>query len=296
MAGHINLKQLRCFVTVAATLNFRRAAEQLFMTQPPLSRQIQALEARLGAALFTRDRSSVALTPFGADFLAKARALLAQSDALANARPDAGNMGTVLRVGVTPVLNPDSFALIGPRFERAYPGCRVDFKRQWSIRCIRDVGRGLLDAALIGLPADTAGLPFQRLSDDPLVVAMQATHRLARKRGVALADLRDDVLYWFERKRNPAYYDRCQAVFDDCGFHPARAAEPQEHHVLLGLIAAQGGIALIPTSLTTIRRDGVVYKTLREADEFGVGFGVVWVDAAPSEAVRVFIGMLAAMA
>ncbi|RMT36604.1 hypothetical protein ALP50_04793, partial [Pseudomonas syringae pv. spinaceae] len=62
------LSQLRCFTTVATELNFRRAAERLNMTQPPLSRQIQLLEHSLGVALFTRSTRSVALTAAGRAF------------------------------------------------------------------------------------------------------------------------------------------------------------------------------------------------------------------------------------
>ena len=67
------LTQLRCFTTVATELNFRRAAERLNMTQPPLSRQIQLLEHHLGVELFTRTTRSVALTAPAGRFSSKRR-------------------------------------------------------------------------------------------------------------------------------------------------------------------------------------------------------------------------------
>ena len=74
-----DLSQLRCFTTLAAELNFRRAAERLHMTQPPLSRQIQLLEHQLGVSLFTRSTRSVALTAAGRAFFVEAQALLDQA-------------------------------------------------------------------------------------------------------------------------------------------------------------------------------------------------------------------------
>lgn len=73
------LAQLRCFTMLASELNFRRAAERLNMTQPPLSRQIQLLEHQLGVALFTRSTRSVALTAAGRAFFVEAQALLDQA-------------------------------------------------------------------------------------------------------------------------------------------------------------------------------------------------------------------------
>jgi DNA-binding transcriptional LysR family regulator len=293
MAAQISLKQLQCFVAVAEELNFRRAAERLFMTQPPLSRQIKSLEEKLGLVLFERSRSGVHLTRFGDQFLLKARALLRQSEELASdVAGFAPRATTLLRVGVTTVLNPEIFATVGPRFEEHYPGCRVELKRQLSARCVRDVGRGALDVALVGLPSNIGGLPCRRLSDDPILVAMPAAHRLAQVPEVTLAELADDKLFWFDRKLNPAYYDRCQEVFERCAFAPVRVAEPQEHHILLSLIAAERGIALIPTSLTAIHRKDVIYKSLRESGQFDVGFGVIWGQQPPRGFVADFLRFL----
>lgn len=83
------LSQLRCFTTVATELNFRRAAERLNMTQPPLSRQIQILEHNLGVELFTRSTRSVALTAAG-------RAFFHRSPDLAGARAAGGHFCAAL--------------------------------------------------------------------------------------------------------------------------------------------------------------------------------------------------------
>jgi len=193
MSAEVNLKQIRCFLAVVEELSFRNAAERLFMSQPPLSRHIRTLEEHVGKPLFVRDRQSVALTAFGHALIPRARALVRAHEEIAKDLPVPAPLPQVLRVGVTTALEPDFFTSIGPFFESLHPECRVEFTRQISLRSIRDIGRGALDLAFVGLPSDTEGLPFRRLSDDPLGVAMSASHPLAKRRTVALAELRTEM-------------------------------------------------------------------------------------------------------
>ena len=294
MSAEVNLKQIRCFLAVVEELSFRKAADRLYMTQPPLSRHISTLEEHLGNQLFVRDRQSVALTEFGNALIPRARALVRAHEEIAQDLPVPVPLPQVLRVGVTTALEPEFFTSVGPLFESLYPECRVEFTRQISLRSIRDVGRGALDLALIGLPSDTEALPFRRLSDDPLGVAMSASHPLARRRIVALAELRTDKLFWFARKLNPAYHDHCMEVFERNAFRPDRLPEPPEHHVMLSLVAANRGIAMIPKSLRAIQRRNVVYKQLHESSQFKVGVGVIWSTPRPVGLVAAFLDMLVA--
>jgi DNA-binding transcriptional LysR family regulator len=294
MSKSINLRRVKCFVVVAEELNFRRAADRLFMSQPPLSRHIRGLEETLGTQLFERDRQGVQLTSAGETFLRKARSLLQESENLM-AQMGAGesHASRVLRVGITTSVDPDVFTHIRPLFERDFPDHRIDIKRQISVRNIRDVGRGMLDMALIGTPTETEGLPCKLLFEEPLMVALPSGHRLARKRDVSLLELQVDKLFWFSRKLNPSYYDHCEKGFNRFNFHPERLPEPDEHHLLLGLIAAGQGIALIPNSLRAIQRKGVVYKTLREASYFKIDVAMIWRNAHLPRHVDAFMDLLA---
>ncbi len=274
MPASLELWQLRYFVAVAEERSFRRAAERLAITQPPLTRQVQALEQLVGRALFERGAQGAAPTAAGAALLVAARELLARADAvLADARR--GAPAPRLRLGITTVVDAAQFDWIEPALQAAWPGLRLEPTRQISQASIADLRRGRLDAALIGLPSETADLVVEQLTDDPLVAALPRTHAARAKRGVALADLARDKLFWFERRLNPAYFDHFEAVFGRLGFRPERLAEPADHHVLLGLVAAGRGVALVPRSLTSVSRAGVVYKPLREDPrEFQIGLAL----------------------
>lgn len=271
MRNPLKLRQLKYFVAVAEELNFRRAAQRLFITQPPLSRQIKMLEDSLGAPLFERSRQGVRLTDAGTRFLSDARSLIREADqVLGRFEPLDTPALTELRVGITTVIDASLFAWVEASFAKRFPETRLTVKRQNSSQCIRDLNRGTLDAAVIGLPSHAEGLTTEYLCDDPMVACIPASHKAAKKRQLSVLDLAQDPLFWFDRKLNPAYYNHCEKVFERLGFRPERVPEPSDHHVLLGLIANGQGIALIPRSLKAMTRKGVVYKNLLEGEKLRI--------------------------
>lgn len=276
MTPRIELWQLRYFVAVAEELSFRRAAERLSITQPPLTRQIRALEEEVGERLFDRSSRGVALTATGAHLLGESCKLLASADALFSRLGQRGGGRGSLRLGITTVVDASLFTWVEPAVKEGLPGLSLVQKRQISQRSIADVRRGVLDLALIGLPSVTTDLTVERLMLDPLVAAIPDRHRLARRRSVHLLELSNDPLFWFARPLNPAYFDHFEAIFRSIGFDPPRLAEPTDHHVLLGLIADGQGFALVPRSLTSIVRTGVLYKTLKESNALTVGIAVAY--------------------
>jgi DNA-binding transcriptional LysR family regulator len=293
MQAIIELWQLRYFVAAAEELSFRRAAERLFITQPPLTRQIQALEEIIGARLFERDRGGVRLTSEGTYLLTEARDLLAVADATferiaqrtAQGRPE-------LRLGITTVLDPALLAWIEPALKKRAPALRVIQKRQYSQDSVRDLRRGLLDAALIGLPSATEGLRVERLFDDPLAAALPEGHALRKRRRISLLELSGDPLFWPLRRINPAYHDHFEKVFRTHGFNPRRVAEPTDHHVLLSLIADGQGVALIPSSLKSIARDGVIYRELRERTDLRIEVAIAYMPDAHHASLQQLMDVL----
>jgi DNA-binding transcriptional LysR family regulator len=270
---------LQMFVAVALCLNFRQAAQQLHMTQPPLSRAIKALEQRLGVRLFERDTRGVALTGAARRLLPQARQILAlleraERSVLREAAP-AG-----LRLGLTSSVEAGLFGPLRAALAAALGPGALELTFAPSPRLVAALRAGRLDAAVVALPSQTFELALQALAPQPMVVALPSGHRLARRRKLALADLAGEPVYWFERARQPAFFDHCHAVFGRHGFAPSFLREPPEHHVLLGDVASGKGVALLAESFKALRLDGVCYRALAEGGELALGIGL----ATPAEA------------
>ena len=315
MSDRITLRQLRYFMVLAEELNFRRAAERLFITQPPLSRQIRQLEEALGAPLLLRQRSGpergVHLTTEGHWLLPRIRQLLLQVDTMlqgfgdlhphAGMSLDTGRLSdkaaalgsriqkegrvpsspnhfgravlnstgsaerkdaakhTPFRLGMTPAIDTAQFSGTEAVLHEKHPLLQLETVLQGTPQLIRSVLRGRLDAAIISLPARTEGLVVTELHEEALWACL-ASRRLS------LQDIGHEPLFWFARRQNPVYYDHCQKIFAQQRFSPPRLPEPQDQAVLLAQVADGLGVALVPASLRSTRRRGVVFRPLVEGD------------------------------
>ena len=273
MSSRLDSRSLALFQAVADALSFRQAAEALHLSQPPLSRAIRELEERLGARLFDRGTQGVSLTDAGRKLLPYARSV---GRLLREAEASLSHEGVPqsLRFGVTSAAEPAWFSGLAERIQARHPGTTVSSVVDTSPRLVRQVRAGRLAAAFIALPTEASDLDVTELDRLPMMVAMPSSHRLAKRRIIRLADLAAETIFWFERARQPAFYDHCQRVFVKHGFAPRKLKEPTDHHVLLADVAGGRGIALLPSSFAGLRRAGVSYRALLEGDELSVAIGL----------------------
>lgn len=278
MSSSIDLRQLRYFLAVSEELHFGRAALRLHISQPPLSRQIRQLEDQLGVELFLRNKAGVSLTGAGAAFLPEVRRTLLQAEkAVAVARAARGTEGGQFVVGYTVVFDRSAIPNVVDRLSQDFPNWRIVTRGKHSISLVRDIKNGNMDAAFIGLHTNTLDLKVETILQEPLVLALPANHRLAQKRKLGFDDLRGEPMFWFERRLNPGFYDYCQAFFEQIDFAPNVIPEPPDHHILLGLIAEGQGIALISASLQNVKRQGVVFRALKEeSSKLTMGIAVAY--------------------
>ena len=272
------------FAVVAEERSLRRAAARLFMSEPPLSRQIRALEERLGVALFERHSRGLVLTPQGERALAALRPLLALQTRVFGELAHLAAAAPPVGIGFTTAVEQGVFAALETELRAARIPC-PRLMRAPSPRLVRELLRGRLDAAVVALPLEFPPLPAD-LSVTPLghaepLMAVLPTAwsacRRARKTGtpLRLRDFNGMPLFWFRREENPAWFDHVQAVFRGAGFAPQLRAEAPEHEVLLARIARGEAMGLFPASFAAIRRDGVAYAPLEEAPLLRLRLGLV---------------------
>jgi DNA-binding transcriptional LysR family regulator len=293
MALRFKLRQLEMFLALAETLNFREAAARLHMTQPPLSRQIQELETALGVQLLHRSNHGVTLTQPGETLVKEASELLRACEKMAQRfHAQADQPEGRLTIGLTTVVDTEKFTQIMPRLQADIPNLDIDFKRQTSMKSVRDIHHNRLDAAIIGMPSKISDLTVQHLYRDRFCVALGKGHRLANKKAISLADLNEEVLFWFRRELNSGFYDYCEELFKKIKFSPQRVPEPADHHVLLSMVANDGGIGLIPQSLQKIRHRGVVFRALKEDDLLFIDIGIAYKAATANPTLMLLVEKL----
>ena len=265
MNTSIDLRQFRYFVAVCDELNFGRAAKRLNISQPPLSRQIRQLEEQLGVQLFIRTGSRVLLTSAGEAFLPEVKRALSQAEKAIKVARSAREMeqGTFV-IGYTTVFDRSVFPEVNAHFQSQFSGWKLITKGDHSVNLVRDLRKGKVDVAFIGLHTETSGLESVVIHEESMVVALPANHPLALKRSISFTSLNSETMFWFERHMNPGFYDYCKNFFEDIGFRPVTLPEPTDHHILLGLISEGQGFALIPASLKNIKRKGVVFREIKD--------------------------------
>ncbi|HHG8772676.1 TPA: LysR family transcriptional regulator [Raoultella planticola] len=261
----LDIRLLRYFAVVAEENNISRAAQRLFISQPPLSRHIRHLEAQLGVRLFIRHTRGLILTEDGQRVLEIVRPLLAlQEQTLGALSQLADNRQRPLRLGLTTAFEQGVFAPV-----EAALGGRVSalhIFRQASPALAQQVRKGKLDAALVALPLDAEGLTLSPLPyQEALIVALPASWPESALASLSLNALNHRPLFWFNRERNPAFFDATRRIFARIGYTPAYVEEPAEHDVLLARIARGEGMILLPASFAAIQRQGVVFQPLADS-------------------------------
>jgi len=294
---HIELRQLRYFVTVAEEMHFGRAARRLHMTQPPLSQAIRQLEHALGdVALFERTSRSVALTAAGAALLPEAQRLLQQAAALPELmrRTAAGASG---RLSLAFVSTAD-YSVLPPflrEFRAAYPDVAIELREATTDVQLDELMQQHIDVGLLIPPLPErvkAELDYLPLIAEPLILAApQGLRALRGKRKAMLRDVAAMPLIVFPRRIAPAFHDAILACYHDAGLAPHIGQEAIQMQTIIGLVSAGMGIALVPQSVSNLKRPGVDYLPLTQKAPL-VETGLAWRRDNASPVLRAFIELL----
>jgi DNA-binding transcriptional LysR family regulator len=266
----MELRHLRYFVAVAEELNFTRAAERLYIAQPPLSTQIRALEEELGVQLFERDKRRVYLTQAGRQFLDRARAILASvGDAKKEVqRAAAGEVGK-LDVGFTASsVMTQTFPATIRKFRSDFPAVDlrlVDMPSLHQVDAIhaRKLDLGVLRNPNVNIPV---GVTIEEWYTAPLVAAVPEQHVLTQGKGISIKELHDVPLIVYPRDSGIGLYWKVQELCSKAGFRPKVAHEARDPSTMVGLVSAGFGVAIVPSDVQCIRLPGVLYTRILDKD------------------------------
>ncbi len=289
---NIELRQLRYFAAVAEELHFGRAARRLHMTQPPLSQAIQALEAQLGAALFARTRRSVALTPAGQVLLPEAMRILQQVGALPvlAQRAASGTSGR-LSIGFVSMADYSVLPAMLREFRLALPDVSISLQEATTDVQLDLLAESSLDIGFLipPLPDKLRGeLDYHPLLSESLVLALPDGSVQARQASVALKEVAHLPLIIFPRPFAPRFYDLILGCFQQAGVAPQIGQEAIQMQTIVGLVSAGMGIALVPQSVSNLKRPGVEYRTLADPSPT-IEVGLAWRRDNPSPVLAAFL-------
>jgi DNA-binding transcriptional LysR family regulator len=241
----MELRHLRYFEAVARHSHVTRAAEELHIAQPALSKQISQLEQELDIALFDRVGRNVRLTEAGEALLPYVRAILAQVEA---ARIEMANRIGLRRgrvaVGTPPTVGTQLLPKVLADFNRQYPGIEFRLHEAGVQTLLELLEAGLADMAIVTLPVDAPSLTVAELFSEELVVVVGKQHRLANQQCATLNDLREDS--WLLSPKNYELRDMTLHACQQAGFNPHVVLDGGEMDTLLQLAAAGVGVTLVP--------------------------------------------------
>jgi DNA-binding transcriptional LysR family regulator len=244
----MELRHLRYFVAVAEDLHFRRAAERLHVAQPAVSEQVRKLEDELGVQLFDRTQRKVSLTDAGTVLLTEARRVLRQAEAARLAvRSARDRPSIVLRIGYVPSSLPASIPRALHRVASTMPHLETRMEPGAGLELVEEVCAGELDAAVVSLPAPTAGLRVTTLGDQRAVAIFPVGHPQAVSPRVRLEQIAPERVVVLPRDADRPFYDAVIAACRDAGISPTLVEMPdgQIERVLLA-VASGAGMALLP--------------------------------------------------
>lgn len=288
----MELRHLRYFVAVAESCHFGRAAEQLHVAQPALSYAIRQLESELGVTLFNRTTRQVALTAAGEFLQSEAiRILAGVEDAERGVRRIARGSGGVLRLGLTGTAAFSHLPRIARIVRRELPAVALEIRADMLTPAQCDGLRtGALDLGVLRPPAVGEGIEMVTIDVEPLVLAVSIDHRLAVEPVVSLTDLRSEPFVAYAARDsavNDAVLRSCRAA----GFVPHRAHAAPGTAVLLALVAAGLGVAVVPGSVQALPLEGVVFRDL--VDGGTVELALAWRRDADNPLVDAVVDVLA---
>lgn len=259
----IELGQLRYFVAVATELNFRRAAERLNMTQPPLTRQIQLLEHQLGVRLLDRGKRSVQLTAAGRAFYIEAQSLLerAHSATLTAQKIAQGDIGAVT-IGHVPSAAYAALPKVVTDIYAQHPDIHITLREMPSFEQLQALRTRQLDLGIVRSPLGQKEFNIRSLLREPFVLAIPSSHPLANQSDLSLQMLHQQPFISYSFSGWRPFYEMFAGMFRAAQIEPRYVHTVGSTLTMLALVNAGLGVALVPQSASCVHLEQTVFRPI----------------------------------
>jgi DNA-binding transcriptional LysR family regulator len=246
----MELRQIRSFLSIAETLHFGRTAELIHLSQPALSLQIKALEEEVGVRLFERNRRKTTLTAAGLAFRDDAAAALSQLEqAMRSARLAANGKLGLLRIGFISTVGSEIVPNIVRQFRELNPEVEFSLRAIPTADQVQMLESGSLDIGFFRLPiGGHSALEVVTVHRERFVLVVPASHKLAKRKRVRLSEVAGQNFVLYERTYAPGFHDLIFGMLRDARIVPNISQTAAELSMLISLVDAHMGVAILPAS------------------------------------------------
>jgi len=249
----MELRHLRYFIAVTEAQSFTRAAEKLFIAQPPLSKQIKDLEEELGVILFERGSRPLRTTPAGYFLYQHALKVLANIEEIKSMTNRIGSIQRNLLFGFDESLLFGLLPKIVYSYRQSKPHLNIQLIAANAMEQVQALKEGHLDVGVVRVRIPDPAIKHVFLREERLVVAVHQNHPLAQStEGVHLAELIDEKIFIYPNTPKPNFATHVINIFAEYNLTLNNVQEVRDIQLSMGLVAAGEGIGIIPISVNAI--------------------------------------------
>ncbi|MFD1037361.1 LysR substrate-binding domain-containing protein [Virgibacillus byunsanensis] len=288
----MDIRQVEYFAEVAKQLNFTRAASNLHISQPSLSKTIKNLETEIGAALFYRGAKQLDLTDAGQAFLVNAKNVL---DAFENLTSELNDVIDLkkgeIKIGIPPIIGTAFFSKLISKYKEAYPSIDMTLNEVGSKKIKHGVREGELDIGLIcNLPIQKENFETIKLLKDPLMLIVQKDNPLAERKTIDFSHIEKEpfIMYRHDFSLHDGIIEACK----NHGFYPNIVCESSQKDFMIEMVEAKLGVALLPSKICGQINNDTITTIPFTRPVVNLELGMIWKkDKYVPHAVRKFIAM-----
>ncbi|OAL79118.1 LysR family transcriptional regulator [Acinetobacter sp. SFB] len=272
----MELRHLRYFVAVVEEQSFTKAAEKLFIAQPPLSRQIQNLETELGALLFERGSRPLKPTAIGHFFYQQAVKLLSSADQLKSITMREGIIKKTISIGFGGSLLYGLLPRVVYLFRQQQPYLKIKLVQMNAMEQIDALKEGRIDASFGRVRISDPAIKRILLREEPLMVAVHSSHPLTEnKNGVKLEEIVKEHVLLYPNQPKPSFSTQMKGLFSEYGLEPKNLTMVEDIQLALGLAAAGEGLCIVPESAQTMQFKHLNYIPILDDDAVSPVFMII---------------------